>query len=257
VSRPGNCWLSYRDPVATWVVELPSATPSAGLLGWLEGAVVALEEAPLARVESAPEIGYRRERDGALWPRLRARAGATGTVDLFSFSGYGPVPGNDERFRTSGSVAWFEDGPEPVRALVDDLGALLERLRPNDVEAAAGGFMIHLPPVWVRGPRVEPGNPGHDPLQVRVHVHSDLWLPWVPGILHEHFEAGSWFDNRPLATLHTPDLNSLLARLRELALAAGGTMTLDEDDTWAVLREQVDDVGVILDLPPPGAVHEV
>jgi hypothetical protein len=143
--------------------------------------------------------------------------------------------------RVSGRVAWFEDGPEPVEGVVDDLGALLERLRPEDVEAAAGGFMIHTPPLTV----FEGGG------RLHLQVHSDIWLPWVPGFLSEDFTTGSWFDNRPLARRHTPDLNALLARLAE----GGATVALEEDLTYGVLRDQVGDRGVLLDVPAPGPVH--
>jgi hypothetical protein len=238
MGKRDNHWLSYKNAAATWLVRFPAHAPASALLHWLQGTVTLLEEVPLARFDAIRNIGYLRERDGALWPRLQAMAEQTGVIELFSF----------ESVQAYGSVAWFEDGKESVRGLVDDLGKLLERLRPEDIEAASAGHMSYQPPLSLWGRKVVLAEPRRYLIEVRVELNSDIWLPWVPGYLDDEFDANSWIDNRTLARVHTPDLNVFLRRLGELTTESGGAFALDEE-SYPVFRWQLDDSGVLLDIP--------
>jgi hypothetical protein len=238
MGKRDNHWLSYKNAAATWLVQFPAQAPANALLHWLQGTVTLLEEVPLARFDAIGNIGYLRERDGALWPRLLAMAKQTGVIELFSF----------ERVQAYGSVAWFEDGEEPVRGLVDDLGKLLERLRPEEIAAASGGHMSYQPPLSLWGSKIVLAEPRRYVTQIQVELNSDIWLPWVPGYLDDEFDASSWMDNRKLCRVHTPDLNVFLQKLGELTREAGGTFALDED-SYPVFRWQLDDFGVLLDVP--------
>lgn len=242
-----NRWVSYRDAIATWVVELP---PDRDLTAWLIGAVGTLEEFPVWSVEQAPLIGYRRESDGPLGPFLARRAERNGVLELFTFSSYAPDDQLGGEFRVVGRMAWYDAAGGLATGLVAGVGELLAGLRPDDV-LRAGGMMSPLPPLWITGPTLRAGEPAPRSVRVRLRIHSDLWLPWVHGFLDDASAVGSYFDNRELADQHAPALNAALASLGRSARELGGALHLDEDDTAAVAAGWVDDAGIRLDAAPP------
>jgi hypothetical protein len=66
---------------------------------------------------------------------------------------------------------------------------------------------------------------------VYFYTYSDIWQPWVRGLLEEDQEIDARFDNRPLAERHTPRLNSFLSRVQELTQAMGGEWRYLPDDS--------------------------
>src|SRR3954453_14026786 len=118
-----NAWIASGDPQITWRASLGEGDRRA----WLRAVLRAGREHAIYTVHEAPAAGYLRERDGELED---ARPD-----DLFAFAASGTRPIGGRRLRVSARLAYVEDG-RVVEDDVEDLGALLARLRPDDVLSA-------------------------------------------------------------------------------------------------------------------------
>src|SRR5690606_4318710 len=121
------------------------------------------------------------------------------------------------------------------------------------------GFTTPLPPVRITGRRLAyegapPAPAAADagrPIEIRIAVHSDLWLPYVFGSAHPLADHRRYFDNRALASIHTPRLNGFLRDVAGIAERAGGSWQVDLDETGTDARRWLDARGIHLDAEPP------
>jgi hypothetical protein len=89
---------------------------------------------------------------------------------------------------------------------------------------------------------------------------TDIWFPWVHGIIH-HFRPchegiyplpvnhpvfGEMYDNRELASHHTPRLNQFLFEVYQLISQYGGKWELDASEGSLIYAKMCNTLGVAL-----------
>lgn len=253
-----NYWIARDVPVAAWTADLtPVHDDHEALAAWLEAVVTAGERHRVYEVHTAPLVPYRAATDGPLPGHLRALWEREGVLDLFHFAAPDAVPSGGEWLDATGRVAFYDAAGELVEEDVADLGLVLKELMPRAWEESPIGFSW-APPLALRGPRIDtrdpagswwPSRPGR--VQVRFETRSDIWFPWVIGLLaDEPTGPDRRFDNRKLATRHTPRLNTFLAEARAATLQAGGVWALDEEELRPALPGMVGELGIDLDVAP-------
>jgi hypothetical protein len=254
-----NYWVTRDEPLATWVADLTARRhdPEA-LIRWLGAVLGAGEECRVYTVHEAPSADYRREEAGPFADLLDPLFRSTGAIDLFQFSNWRPASAEGPRFRVTARMAYFDQEGRITEEDVEDLGLLLRRLRPADVDTAAG-LMARCHPLEVEGPRIDFIDPERsvwalkvDRVRIRFRLFSDIWFPWVLGFLEENFDLGTAHDNRPLAERHTTRLNRFLSEAAGITQQVGGNWGLDEEDSHRGLLPTLEATGIRLDVGPPG-----
>lgn len=255
-----NRWVSLDNPMASWVADLSTRRHNAeSLLSWLRSILTAGDECAVYSVDEAPTAGFRRAIDGSLTDYIERQFNASMSIDLFQFARSGMRPVNGSRFKVSARMAYVDADGRIAESDIDDLGMLLRNLRPADV-ASAGSRMSRCPPIEITGPKIDFGAPERsiwtpkpDQVKVRFNIYSDIWFPWVRGLLEDKFDVNSWHDNRSLTQFHSPRLNRFLESAAEATRACGGTWELDEEDS-RVMAWMLTDTGIRLDVEPPGVM---
>jgi hypothetical protein len=249
-----NLWIASGDVQAGWSAELGDPGDDERLAGWMGRVLAAGSEHQVYRVREARAAGYPAG-DGLPFPdRLAHRLAVDGVLDLGAFASADAL----RPPRITALMAWAGASGAPVEGDVEDLGALLRSLRPADA-AAGAPHMLSCPPLELDGPLLDVRHPERTVwwrrrgrVVVDISVRSDLWSPWVPGVLAPAPDPHrlTWYDNRPLAERHTPRLNAFLADVRRATEAAGGTWYLDEEAPLAKARLATPD-GFDLGAPNP------
>ena len=251
-----NAWICDDDHLVCWTADLSAARDHPQqLLAWQRTVLEQGERLEVYQVMEAPAVAYNRDDHGSIADHLERRSMESGQVDLFTFATHGMVPRDGSWLKVFARVAYFNREGALREAAVDDLGDLLRALRPRDGELA-DWLMKHVPPLDIVRPATaeRPANGhsrGREPLTVRFMLASDIWLPWVSGILDDAHEPGVLLDNRTLASRHTPRLNEFLAAVHAATRACGGSWSLDRTQTRDNALAQVCDDGVLLDVPQP------
>jgi hypothetical protein len=133
-----------------------------------------------------------------------------------------------------------------VEAEVGDVGALMERLRPDREERSA--FFQPASPVTLLGEA--PSVDSSLEVRIQVRLDTDIWFPRVMGLIEdlpEDEDKPDWYDNAALAERHTPRLNAFLADLRASVQRLGGRWEpLQAEDLAKNYAEQWDAAGVAL-----------
>ncbi|ADG73329.1 hypothetical protein Cfla_0412 [Cellulomonas flavigena DSM 20109] len=247
-----NLWVTSGDDLVTWVADLTAVRDDApALLGWLRTILAAGEREAVYEVLEAPLAGFRVERDGPFAEHLGRRFDRDGVVDLGHFATSGTRVVDGRRLRVTATLAYVEGGVVVDRP-VENLGALLRRLHPTLLDEGAG-HMVDCPPIDVRGTEVDvrgTGGRSRRRTEVRFALRSDLWYPYVVGLLAPTSDAERRHDNRPLALRHTPRLNAFLGAARSATLALGGRWELEEQARLA-FPGAVTEHGIDLDGDPP------
>jgi hypothetical protein len=257
-----NLWVTKDEPFAMWVADLSAIRHEAlSLLAWLLEVAKWGEEFEIYNVQEAPLAGYRRDRDGQLGNYLEHQFASTRRLDLFQFARSGMQDFRGCRFRTIARMAYFDQHGQVTESEVDDLGTLLRKQRPSDVEASAG-LMSRCPPLEITGPKIAFEQPQEsiwmlkeNEVLVRFCIFSDIWLPWVGGFLADGFDPFKLCDNRMLAQLNTSRLNRFLATVRDTTRKCGGSWYLDQESIHGNLRFMLDDTGVFLDVAQPDSAY--
>ena len=239
-----NAWIAAGDPQITWRADLtPAADRPDALADWLRQILRAGRAQGVYTVHDAPGADYVRERDGELEDVLTERWSSGGPLDLFAFARTGTRSVDGRRLRVGANLSYVAPNGTIVDEEVDDVGALLARLRPADVPAA-GSLITPTPPLDAIGVLLaHGGTPGI--VQVTLSTFTDIWLPWVPGFMEDDYDPGCPFDNRPLAVRHTPRLNRFLAEARDGTRAIGGNWSVQSAFT-CVPAASLDQDGLIL-----------
>lgn len=227
-----NLWSTRSDPpFAAWEMRLAPPTTEADLQRLLElarGILAAGERTEVYRVLETPTPFQFRAAPGWTYADFLASIlQSSGFLPLFDLeSGVAPTP--EGQLVTPGKVCFYDLNGQLVESEVNDLGALLERLRPSDLPEWSR-HMAHVAPVTILGRRITvvPSSPGRTrPVRVILSLLTDIWFPWVLGtFLGEQPlrpRPRLLYDNRELAFCHTPRLNRFLSEVRGLTESLGG-----------------------------------
>ncbi|MCA9676266.1 MAG: hypothetical protein H6708_32590 [Kofleriaceae bacterium] len=242
-----NYWVQTDKPFATWVMDLESIENAPERLVALVLRVLQLgEEHGVYQCSSSTseEIGN----------HLQARWSQDRTVEFFRWRAHDAFGAH---------LSWFDRAGELTDGPVGDLGKLSRVLEPTPDSIFRIWKEMGVPPLEVYGGRIEyQGTPltptARGRARAAVFLHSDIWFPFVAGSAHPWADGQHWFDNRELASRHTPRLNRFLAAAQELVILSGGMWELLDDDCNPRYLPWIGPDGIQLDGPvpelmPPGA----
>jgi hypothetical protein len=257
-----NLWIQTEHAFVTWIADFTAvATQPAAILEFARAVLASGAKHRVFEVVEAPVIGYQRDRDGAIGDVLGCLLERDRVLDLFGFTGSAMMPGPPTSSMVETTLSYYDREDRLVERVVTDLGAVLASLEPVP-DCIPTGFMTHYPPIRITGKRyagvregVPVDNRAH-PLRVAAYlgIHSDIWFPWVFGSAHPECDHRRMFDNRELASRHTPRLNAFLGEVAAAARRAGGSFGVWPDETGTQAINCVDDDGVLLDWLPPDGV---
>jgi hypothetical protein len=257
-----NLWIQTEHAFVTWIADFTAvATQPAAILEFAQAVLASGAEHRVFDVVEAPLIGYRRDRAGALGDVLGRLLEHDRVLDLFGFTGAAMLPGHPRSSMVETTLFHYDREDRLVERVVTDLGAVLASLEPVP-GSIPNGCMNHYPAVRITGRRytgvregVPVDNSAHPyPVAVLLGIHSDIWFPWVFGSAHPDCDHRRMFDNRELASRHTPRLNAFLGEVAAAARRAGGSFGVWPDETGTQAITCVDDNGVLLDWLPPAGV---
>jgi hypothetical protein len=211
-----NHWSVWSDAFFLWNASPPLRVEHPrDLLDWTLAIIDLGEECGVARFRRPSGESWSRE---ALRDELERGFTEELVVDAFEFS------------RVIGRVASrlaYHDDSGIVEDWVLDPGALLSALSGatrDDTNAVRSAS-----PLWIGGHAISFGDSGRGLRAERlpstsldIQISCDIWLPWVRGWRRPD-DRDVIYDNRDLASRHTPRLNTFLAGVRDLTLRRGGT----------------------------------
>jgi hypothetical protein len=182
-------------------------------------------------------------------------------------------------------LSYYETNGQFAEAEIEDIGALLLRLRPNEFpddfpeeeryyrEESLNSYKAHGSAVYFSGQQgssltnwtlrkawegipEESRDPEAEPVAheayLGINLYTDIWFPWVMGMME--WTTGKqpgklqFFDNRELAFRHTPRLNRFLQSVKQLIEARGGCLTSDCSDFYAYYGAMCSEDGILLDV---------
>jgi hypothetical protein len=229
-----NYWVATNYAFAVWRAQFITGQDEQGIqqiLNFVREVIRAGEKEEVFRLL---EIGqpypiYHFDIDGLYVDFLKKHVQANSTIPLFELGTFIYPSSEGGQLRTPGKICYYTSEQEIAESEVENVGTLLRQLRPDDDEIVAG-FMMPIAPLHISGRISQVGEKQR--ITVSISVHTDIWFPWVMGVLEEDYSAKSnqsRYDNRALATCHTPRLNHFLTRIRETTLELGGTWEIDTD----------------------------
>ena len=239
-----NRWITFvNDTIVGWVAFLPA--PCNGLeplLRFATKVVDAGERHSVYRVVRLAAKHVYEPGSQSFAEYLRTQARDRGRVPLFPED---PGPGRD--LWTPARVA-FCRGSAVVEEEVGDLGALLRELRSDQIESC-GMFMRSASPVTVLGASY-PLDWSRE-ARIIIRLDTDLWFPEVIGLMEDFPDEGTkpdFYDNRQLATRHTPRLNAFLGEIRRTTLELGGRWEkLEVDGIGFNYARMWDESGILIE----------
>ena len=175
-------------------------------------------------VETRPPFAFHARPSWTYADMLASEYSAGRGLPLFDF-GLGAAPTREGVLRTPARLCYFES-QGLVSTDVDNVGALLARLRPEDIETG-DVFMAGVAPVTVLSRAVsadELKSPAKRlrAVQIRIALYTDIWFPRVLGMLDQLAMPAingrsKLVDDTELADCHTPRLNAFVRSARALA----------------------------------------
>jgi hypothetical protein len=247
-----NLWVTTGNSFASWVADLsPLLDDARALLNWIRTLLEAGEDLAVYRVTCAPLARYRLGEHGLLVDHLERSFVAEGTVDLGYFGDSLATEIDGERLTIVALMAFAGPGGVVMTQPVEELDVLLREFRPEAAESEYGAW---CPPIEINGPLVSFRDAqlskwvsGRDTARVRISLGSDIWFPWVHGFLEEERGRGRLYDNRPLASFHTPRFNAFLDAVRRATISAGGKWELDLGRCRSPVPGVLSEFGIELD----------
>jgi hypothetical protein len=253
-----NYWVVKRNSaLARWDAEFP---PSKMLDPWqqwafLKGVLVAGEEEGVYRVVetrepnrfvAAPGWNYIQYHE----QMLKEQEELLFFQQLRNASPYRTETGAE---LTPAHLCYYDSNGQLTEAEVDNLGELLEQLRP-ELEWDRD-YMAPSNPISFYAQSAKQREDGYCwPLYLSISLYTDIWFPRVLGYLEEweSYENPKWYDNRELASCHTPRLNRFLTKVKALTLNLGGEWGLADKEQKEVeyrqYAEMLTDDGIILNV---------
>jgi hypothetical protein len=160
--------------------------------------------------------------------------------------------------RVPAKLAWYDERDQLTEGFVEDLGELLRTLEPVPGSITDGSMERGLSPIEISGYEIEyVGEPPSSrlsteyPRTIGFSLFSDIWFPFVSGAAHPWYDGKRYFDNRELASRHTPRLNRFLAETKAAVIEAGGTWATDDYARSKLSVPWLGPHGILLDGPVP------
>ena len=257
-----NLWIQTENAFVTWIADFTaiSAQPTR-IVEFVRTLLASGSAHRIFDVAEAPIINYRRDRDGSLGDVVGRLLDHGKILDLFGFTGAAMLPGHPQSSTVETTLCHYDRGDQLVERVVTDQGALLASLEPAP-GSIPNGCKTHYPAVRITGRRYADVREGVSvdqrarPLRVAAYIgiHSDIWFPWVYGSAHPEADHIRMFDNRELASCHTPRLNAFLGEVAQAARGIGGSFGVWPDETGKRAADWVDDSSVLLDWQPTAGI---
>ncbi len=229
---PWNLWVQHEDSVVTWFADLTSVRDEPQVLLRVLGEILAAGAAEQVFVlDGPPPMDVLRDR----WEVARE-------IDWRSL----------RRRGASARLATYDEMGRIDERLVREPGALLRGLLPEEDLVSSSYMEIGSPAFDITGPRLRyaEGVPRGD-ISLGFETQSDVWFPFISGAAHPWCDHKRYFDNRALASRHTPRLNRFLATAQAVILAVGGTWRLEAESSPRTLLPWIGADRIRLDGPVP------
>ncbi|MEM8533979.1 MAG: hypothetical protein AAGF95_24250 [Chloroflexota bacterium] len=252
-----NRWYVDDDPILRWKAYIgPLFQAPDQAVAWLRQLLEAAEAEKVCTVYATDT--YQRTKDGPFPAFVQAEYERTGVVDLDVF-----------RWRRTdqigGQLAYYDPQGQVQETEVFDLGVFWQQCHADTSDTTS--WWYHRPVLRFLGPTLATRDPAemtrikqgvHPDAGVVLALYSDIWLPWIDGLVDETHEVGKVYDNRALARQHTPRLNRFLAAVHAATQALGCAWSLDREPdalapNWAFM---VHDTGIDLEATLPEGVKE-
>jgi hypothetical protein len=173
---------------------------------------------------------------------------------LSSSPGYLP----EYRIIAPARLSYYDLDGELIDKEVDDVGELLQRLRPMPFESSEEeqysynyskkSYMAEGSAIFFYGNLRSKDWLPDSSTYLFINLYTDIWFPKVGGYLEDDspYESRVFRDNRELALRHTPRLNRFLASVRDLTLEFDGIWKVDHPTYEEQYNEQFDENGIHL-----------
>jgi hypothetical protein len=249
-----NRWVSYKDPVGSWTITLPSIEGKQNfhkLLEYMTEFLALGEEEKVFTVKhsrmgsiGAPNLPYLEQ--------VKWSADERGILPFFTYIN-GAGERNGYTAATPGQLAYYNKDGAIVVEDVSNLGSLLKTLNDwkdeNRWSEEIHFYANPFPPVSIFGYEVS-NEPYNKPI-VSIWLQTDIWFPKLVDFLKfpvlPHGQSPNIVENKELANIHTPRLNRFLASIHKLSLKYGATWRLDKPEYLYLYQDLLLETGIKLD----------
>jgi hypothetical protein len=188
-------------------------------------------------------------------------------VSIFSYSNYMEKAfseegklysfGGNASFDRYSKIAYYNRDNDLQTNYINDMGSLLIETRDISREITLHRFIRKTPPMHISEGLISDVNNYNnhsDTINIYIDLFTDVWFPWLIGILEDKNSAnnsvshpilGKAYDNRELAYYHTSQLNNFLSIISRLVLDYGGQWEKGED--YSFYEKMFTEEGIILD----------
>ncbi|MGB3205942.1 MAG: hypothetical protein WBB28_13210 [Crinalium sp.] len=165
--------------------------------------------------------------------------------------------GSFVEFDRYSKIAYYDRDNNLKENYIKDVGSLMIETRNIDIEMTPDRFMRKTPPIYISEGYISDVNnySNHlDTINIYVDLYTDIWFPWLVGILENddcathsisHSVLSKAYDNRELAHHHTPRLNKFLSEVYRLVLDYGGEWEIGEE--YSPYKKMFTEAGIIVD----------
>jgi hypothetical protein len=255
----GNYWMARADsPFAEWeAIFSPPATENdiQCLLRFAKSLLEIGEHESIYRVlETRSPINFMATSGQNYAQFLEGELAENGTLLLFDL-GLGVAENYEGTLRTPAHICYYNLEGDLTESEVENMGALLENLRPDDADWG-NMFMGAVSPITVLSRQVSlrelsDFNQQKRAVQIRVLLYTDIWFPKVLGILEGDQSLSpdppKWYTNSELANCHTPRLNRFVSKVHQLTLELNGEWRLNSPEGLAEhYKSMLNKDGIIL-----------
>jgi hypothetical protein len=256
-----NYWIVERkNCFARWYVSFPGEPmcDPYRMLAFLKEVLAAGEREQVFRVVETREPNSFKVSPGWTYSQfLEKMLVEQGRLVFFEqLRAASPWRAEDGADLTPAKICYYDLDGELTEAEVDDLGALLERLRPGDPTDPHWSYhrrnhMASSNPIVLSGQlgykrydgESDPSNLATPYLGIK--LETDIWFPKVVGFIDGELD---WYDNSELANCHTPRFNRFFATVKELAFELGGQWEMEDSDIVRSYLPMLSLDGIILDV---------
>jgi hypothetical protein len=161
-------------------------------------------------------------------------------------------------------LAYYDSNNEIVEQYIGNMGSLISEIYDIEINKNCADPTTAI--TFYSSPSLEFDKKnnkltGNEVIEVRIGLTTDIWFPWIDGDIHvyrPHGEEpylqpvdrptfGIVYDNRELASYHTPRLNKFLSESYKIVSSYGGKWELDTTEGDPMYAQMCSTLGVRLD----------